>query len=123
VIRTAIALAVLVGTAHAGGGFGINIRQGKNISLVSSVGVLYEVTDFGGMVATPTLEDGTVADGIRDTVRWSIRIYGRYKIAAGRLGLIHDLIVMGTKHDDLAITFGVAYKAEWLPTKKPVEPP
>jgi hypothetical protein len=148
----------------AGAGLGLNIIQRKDLSLVSSVGLLYELTDYGGIVGSPLLENGTTSDGVRETGRWSVRIYGRYKIAGGKLGLIHDLIVIpslrdpaddyrilsyfaidapiakgfsarvqadytreglivaGTKHDDLALTFGIAYKAEWLPTKKPAAP-
>ena len=93
----------------AGGGVGVNLLQSKGISLVSSVGVLYEVTDFGdGKVDSPMLEDGSSTRDIRRTGRWSVRIYGRYKIAGGKLGLIHDLIVVPSlrdPYDDYRVLF------------------
>ena len=32
-------------------------------------------------------------------MRWSVRLYGRYKIAGGKLGLVHDLIVIPAFRD------------------------
>jgi hypothetical protein len=94
----------------------------------------------------------------RTTVRASVRVYGRYKLLAGKLALVHDLylipavgdptadyrilfygaidapiakgfavrvqadatregvIVAGTKHDDLVVTFGLSYRNEWSAT-------
>lgn len=139
-----------------GGGAGVNLVQGKGVSLLTSVGVLGEVASF----EDTTLEDpdgpGTFETDHRRTIlRWSVRIYGRYRIGEGKIGLIHDLIVIpsftdprddyrilffgaidapiakgfsvrvqadatyeglivvGTKHGDLAVTFGVTYKNEW----------
>ncbi|MBA2540896.1 MAG: DUF481 domain-containing protein [Deltaproteobacteria bacterium] len=146
----------------AGAGLGVTLWQCKGSSLLSSVGVLHEVADYGGKLdKAPLLEDGREGGGLRNTARWSIRIYGRYKLADGKLNLLHDLIVIpsfrdpsddyrvlfygaidapiakgfsarisadatreglivaGTKHDDLAITFGVAYKNEWPPKPPP----
>ncbi len=148
----------------AGGGVGAQLWHCKGSSLLSSVGVLYEVTDYGGKAnVRPMLENGALADGVTGLARWSVRIYGRYKLAGGKLNILHDLIVVpsfdhptddyrilfygaidapiakgfsarisadatreglivqGTKHDDLAITFGVAYKNEWPP--RPAPPP
>jgi hypothetical protein len=128
-----------------GGGGGVRIWQCGPNSLLTSLGALYEWTDFKEQ------------NGVRETGRFSIRLYGRYKIAAGRLAIIHDVIYIpsfrdpgdnyrvlmfgaieapiakgfsvrvqadatregtatiapGTKQDDLAVTFGLAYKAEW----------
>ena len=111
------------------------------------------------------LQDGTIARGIREVGRWSVRLYGRYKLAGGRLNITHDVIVIpafrnpgedyrilmfgaieapiakgfsvriqadatregtgiivaGTKQDDLAVSFGLAYKAEW--SEKAAPPP
>jgi hypothetical protein len=148
-----------------GGGAGVSLVQRAGTSLLTSAGVLGEfanVTD--GDVDSPMLSDGTRARGIRETLRWSIRLYGRYKIAGGKLALVHDLIVIpsftaptddyrilfyaaidapiakgfsarvqadatregviveGTKQDDLVVTFGLSYRAEWSATP-PVPPP
>jgi hypothetical protein len=144
----------------AGGGLGAQLWHCRGSSLLTSVGVLHEVADFGGKATTrPMFEDGRISDGLRNTARWSIRLYGRYKLGDGKLNLIHDLIVIpsfrdpgddyrilmygaidapiakgfsarisadatreglivaGTKHDDLAVTFGVSYRNEWPPKK------
>jgi hypothetical protein len=117
------------------------------------------------------LQDGSIAKGVSQTGRWSVRVYGKYKIAGGKLSLTHDvilipafrdpgnnyrilafgaieapiakgfsvrvqadatregtdIIVAGTKQDDLAVSFGLAYKAEWTPKKTsaaaPAPPP
>ncbi len=113
------------------------------------------------------LQDGTIARGVREVGRWSVRLYGRYKLAGGRLSVTHDVIVIpafrdpgadyrvlmfgaieapiakgfsvrvqadatregtgiivaGTKQDDLAVSFGLAYKAEWSGTPVPTPPP
>lgn len=145
----------------AGAGLGVTLWQCRGSSLLTSVGVLHQVTDFGGATPTPTLENGTISDGLDHTLRWSVRLYGRYKLGAGKLSLIHDLIVVptfddptgdyrilfygaidapiakgfsarvsadatreglivaGTKHDDLAVTFGVSYRGEWPPKPPP----
>jgi len=145
----------------AGGGVGVDLLQQQGISLLTSAGVLGEVANFKDR----TLEDpdgpGTFETDKRRTVmRWSVRIYGRYRIGEGKLSLTHDLIVIpsftdprddyrvlffgaidapiakgfsvrvqadatyeglivtGTKHGDLAITFGVTYKNEWTTRKQ-----
>jgi hypothetical protein len=146
-----------------GGGAGRNLIEGEAASLHTSVGVLGEVTSFRDR----TLDDpdgGTFeADKRRKTLRWSVRLYGKYRLGEGKLALMHDLIVIpsftdprddyrvlffgaidapiakgfsvraqadatyeglivtGTKHGDLAVTFGVAYKNEWR-TKPPINP-
>ena len=83
----------------SGGGLGVNIYRKAGTSLVTSVGVLYEVTDFGATGnPDPPLEDGSIGD-IRQTMRWSVRLYGRYKLAGGKLGLVHDLIVIPSFRD------------------------
>jgi hypothetical protein len=147
-----------------GAGLGANLWQCKGNILLTSVGLLYEYADYGFKnMDELMLVDGTTRD-VNKTGRWSVRIYGRFKIAGGKLGLIQDiimvpslsdpegdyrlltysaidapiakgfsvraqadytrekLIVAGTKRDDLAITFGIAYKNEW-PPKKPPPPP
>jgi hypothetical protein len=138
-----------------GAGGGINLLQGKGTSLLASVGVLYELADFDGVRLLIDDRPGPALTERRQTVRWSVRAYGRYKLAGGRLALIHDLIVIpafrspiddyrilfygaidapiakgfsariqadatregviveGTQHDDLNVTFGVSYRGEW----------
>jgi hypothetical protein len=142
-----------------GAGAGVNLLQRDGISLLTSVGVLGEVANFKDR----TLEDpdgpGTFETDKRRTImRWSVRVYGKYRV--GKLSLIHDLIVIpsftdprddyrvlffgaidapiakgfsfrvqadatyeglivaGTKHGDLAVTFGVGYKNEWTNKKQ-----
>ena len=149
-----------------GGGFGINLVQRPGLSLLTSFGVLHEVANFDDT----TLEDpdgpGTFeAARRRHVARFSGRIYGRYRVADGKLVLVHDLIVIpsftepgadyrvlffgaidaplakgfslraqadatyeglivaGTKHGDLAVTFGVSYKNEWRLGEKAAPPP
>jgi len=140
-----------------GAGAGVSLVQKAGISLHTSVGVLGEIASF---------EDRTLETDKRRTVmRWSVRLYGRYRIGEGKLSLIHDLIVIpsftdprddyrvlffgaidapiakgfsiraqadatyeglivaGTKHGDLAVTFGLNYKNEWSAKKsEPVSP-
>jgi uncharacterized protein DUF481 len=141
-----------------GAGAGVNILQEPGISLLSSVGVLAEYANYGANMFEDHPER---TDEKRFTPRASLRIYGRYKIADGKLALVHDIylipsvtdpfvdyrlmfygaidapivkgfalrvqadatregvIVQGTKHDDLVVTFGVAYRNEWPPKKPP----
>ena len=148
-----------------GAGFGIHLLRDKGISLLTSFGVLGQVTSFKDRTLVDPDGPGTFeAENRRWTAHWSARIYGRYKIAGGKLALTHDfiyvptfedprddyrilifgaveapiakgfairaqadatyegLIVAGTKHGDLAITFGINYKNEWT-KKKPAPPP
>jgi len=140
-----------------GGGGGAALWKSGPSSLQASVGALYEVTAY---TKSPVLLDAddvpiATADGVRQTGRFSVRIYGRYRLADGKVNLTHDLIVIpsdrdpshdyrvlaygaiqapiakgfsfvvqadathegvianGTKHGDLAITFGIAYKNLW----------
>ena len=149
-----------------GAGAGVRLWQCGPSSLLTSVGMLYEVADYkDGGNDSPMLQDGTIARGIREVGRWSVRLYGRYKLAGGKLALTHDvivipafrnpgadyrvlmfgaieapiakgfsvrvqadatregtgIIVVGTKQDDLAVSFGIAYKAEW--SRKASAPP
>jgi hypothetical protein len=143
-----------------GAGAGMHVLQGDGVSLLTSVGVLGEVANFKDR----TLEDpdGNTfeTDKRRTVMRWSVRIYGRYRLGEGKLSVIHDLIVIpaftdprddyrilffgaidapiakgfsfraqadatheglivtGTKHGDLAITFGLAYKNDWSNRKQ-----
>jgi hypothetical protein len=84
----------------AGGGAGANLISRKGQVLSVSLGLLYEITDFGGEKnREPTLETGVVANELRETGRWSARVYGRWKIADGKLGLVHDLIVVPSLRD------------------------
>jgi hypothetical protein len=139
-----------------GGGFGVHLLRGKGASLLTSFGVLGQVTSFRDRTLVNPDGPGTFeADARRTTLHWSARIYGRYRV--GNLSFLHDfiyvptfedprddyriliygaidapiakgfsiraqadatyegLIVAGTKHGDLAITFGVNYKNEWTP--------
>lgn len=137
-----------------GGGMGAVLYQCGPTSLNTSMGVLGEYSRFDGTeLDIPESNARIMLDGARQVVRWSVRLYGRYKL--GKLGLVHDvivipsfkdpfddyrilfygaidapiakgfsariqadatregLIVVGTKRDDLAVTFGIAYKGEW----------
>lgn len=139
-----------------GAGAGINLLQRPGVSLLASFGVLHEVANYRDRTVENPDGPGTFeAEKRRHTARFSGRIYGRYRIAGGKLVLIHDLIIIpsfrdprddyrvlffggidapiakgfsvrvqadatyeglivaGTKHGDLAITFGVSYKNEW----------
>lgn len=141
-----------------GGGGGVRVWSCGPSSLLTSVGMLYELADYkDGSNDSPMLQDGSIGKGVRQTGRWSVRVYGKYRIAGGKLSLTHDvilipafhdpgnnyrilafgaieapiakgfsvrvqadatregtdIIVAGTKQDDLAVTFGLAYKAEW----------
>lgn len=149
-----------------GGGAGVRLWQCGPSSLLTSVGMLYEIADYkDGANDSPMLQDGTIARGIREVGRWSVRLYGRYKLAGGKLSVTHDVIVIpafrnpgsdyrvlmfgaieaplakgfsvrvqadatregtsiivaGTKQDDLAVSFGLAYKGEW--SRKASAPP
>jgi uncharacterized protein DUF481 len=76
-----------------GGGAGVNLVQQKPVTFAVAAGVLGEVTDFkdGSLLIhgdpVPTTEARTV-------VRWAVRLHGRYRIADGRLAIVHDLIAM-----------------------------
>jgi hypothetical protein len=153
----------------AGAGAGMHLLQDEGISLLTSVGVLGEVANFKDRTLEDPDGETFETDKRRTVMRWSIRIYGRYRIGEGKLSLIHDLIVIpsftdprddyrvlffgaidapiakgfsfraqadatheglivaGTKHGDLAITFGLAYKNEWSNKKQappaPAAPP
>jgi hypothetical protein len=149
-----------------GAGAGIRLWQCGPSSLLTSVGALYEVADYkDGSNDSPIIGDGTIARGLREVGRWSVRVYGRYRLAGGKINITHDVIVIpsfrdpahdyrilmfgaieaplakgfsvriqadatregdaiivaGTKNDDLAVSFGLAYKAEW--SRKPAAPP
>jgi len=149
-----------------GVGVGLNLLQDKGINLVTSVGVLGEITSFKDKTLVNPDGPGTYeTDEHRTVARWSVRLYGRYKIADGKLSITHDLIVIpsfkdprddyrilfygsidapiakgfsvramadatqeglivtGTKHGDLAITFGLSYKNEWVAKKPQPAPP
>ena len=73
-----------------GAGVGVTFLEGKDLSLVSSVGVLGEITKFDGTM----FDSGETIAGNRTLARWSVRVYGRYKVAAGKLALVHDLILV-----------------------------
>ncbi len=148
-----------------GVGVGVNLLQGKGISLLTSIGVLGEIASFKDTTLVDPDGPGTFETDHRRTVmRWSVRLYGRYRLPGGQLSLIHDLIVIpsftdprddyrilffgaidapiakgfsvraqadatyeglivvGTKHDDLAVTFGLNYKNEWTAKKPPPSP-
>lgn len=75
------------------------------------MGALYELADYKDRgIDAPTLGDGRVADGALATARWSVRVYGRYKLAGGKLALTHDLIVIpsfrATTDDYRILAFG-----------------
>lgn len=150
-----------------GGGVGVRVWRCGKSSLLTSVGTLYEVASF---TRTPERVDADdeplgTSSGIERTSRFSVRIYGRYNLAGGKLNLTHDLIVIpsyrdptrdyrvlafgaimapiakgfsfvvqadatqegvivaGTKHGDLAVTFGVSYKNEWRQSAPPAPAP
>jgi hypothetical protein len=145
-----------------GAGAGVNIRVTKGTSLLTSVGVLGEYANYGGAMFE---EHPERTSSTRTTMRASLRVYGRYKIAGGKLSFTHDVylipsvteptedyrimlygaldapiakgfglraqadatregvIVVGTKHDDLQVTFGITYKNEWTSKKKVPPPP
>jgi len=149
-----------------GAGAGVRLWHCGPSSLLTSVGTLYEIADYkDGSNDSPMLQNGTIARGIREVGRWSVRLYGRYKLLGGKLNVTHDIIVIpafrnpgadyrvlmfgaieapiakgfsvriqadatregtgiivaGTKQDDLAVSFGLSYKAEW--SRKPATPP
>lgn len=84
-----------------GGGVGATVWKCRGSSLLAAVGTLYEVTSFS---KTPTLVDADdhvlgTSTGIEHEVRFSVRIYGRYKLAGGKLNLTHDLIVIPSYRD------------------------
>lgn len=144
-----------------GAGGGVNLLQRAGMSLHASVGILGQVTSYKDRTLENPDGPGTIEADKRETsLRWSVRIYGRYRIGEGKLSLSHDLIVIpsftdprddyrvlffgsidapiakgfsvraqadatyespivvGTKHGDLAITFGLAYKNEWTNKKQ-----
>jgi hypothetical protein len=144
-----------------GAGAGMNIHVTKGTSLLTSVGVLGEYANY----ASRAFEDHPERmESTRTTLRASLRVYGRYKLAGGKLSFTHDVylipsvkepvedyrimvyaaldaqiakgfglraqadatrdgvIVVGTKHEDLTVTFGVTYKAEWVSRRKPRPP-
>jgi len=78
-----------------GGGLGFNPLPGKGTALSLSLGLLGEITDYDGMM----FEDGTPIESARATLRWSVRVYGRYKLAQGRFSLVHDLILVPSFRD------------------------
>lgn len=153
-----------------GAGAGLNLVQTKPVLLSTSVAVLGEVTDFEGERLEIGDEPGPATTEIRKVARWAARVNGRYKLAGGKLSLVHDLIVMpsftdpandyrilfagtidapiakgfsarvqaeatrdgviveGTKHNALVVTFGVSFRNEWqrtpaAPPPPPVAPP
>lgn len=149
-----------------GGGAGVNLYRDKTTSLLTSVGILGEVADFKlRRLENPDGAEPIELDGRRYTLRWSVRVYGRYKLAGGKLALTHDLIVipsfndprddyrvlflgaidapiakgfsarvqadatyeglivLGTKHGDLAVTFGISYRNEWAAKSPPASSP
>jgi len=137
--------------ALLGGGLGATLYNRGGITVVTSFGVMAELAQYDA----GTLPDMTVVPAFdRDVARESLRVYGRYRLAAGRLALVHDVYIMpnvqdvadlrvlvsgavevpiawgfaarvqidasyeqfivsGTQHDDVAITFGAAYKNDW----------
>jgi hypothetical protein len=147
-----------------GGGAGVNLVAQKGVSLLASVGVLGEHANY----AVRMFEDHPeLTRSTRNTLRASLRVYGRYRVAGGRFSLTHDvyvipaiensnddyrfmffgaidapivkgfmarmqvdatregIIAVGTKHEDIAITFGLAYKNEWFskpPSSLPPKP-
>lgn len=74
-----------------GAGAGVDLVKRKGISLLTSVGVLGEIADFDGAEFE---DDNGPIDGARTVARWSVRIYGRYKLGGGKLSVTHDLIVI-----------------------------
>jgi len=137
--------------ALVGAGAGATLVDRKHVTFVASLGVLGEDAHFD----SNTLPDMTIVPpSTRDVARMSLRLYGRYSLACGRVALIHDLfvmpnvqdlgdarvmlsgvvevpivagfaaraqidasyegvIVLGTKHDDVALTFGASYRGDW----------
>lgn len=140
-----------------GGGVGAALWKCGPSSLQASVGALYEVAAYTKSPVLLDADDAPIATavGVRQTGRFSVRLYGRYRVADGKLNVTHDLIVIpsdrdpshdyrvlaygsiqapiakgfsfvvqadathegviakGTKHGDLAVTFGIAYKNAW----------
>jgi hypothetical protein len=79
----------------AGGGLGFNPVSRKGIALSVSAGVLGEVAHY----YDDTAFDGDATDGFYTTLRFSGRIYGRYRLGQGKLSLIHDLILVPAFRD------------------------
>jgi hypothetical protein len=117
--------------------------------------VLGEVAAYQHKLLDDGSATGLMIGNTRTVARFSLRIYGRYKVADGHISLIHDIyiipsfhdptgdyrlmfygaidvpvvygfsarmqvdatregyIAVGTKQNDIAMTFGIAFKNEW----------
>jgi hypothetical protein len=80
----------------AGAGIGVNPVARKGIALSVSVGILGEIADYDG---TMFQGETTPIDGVQTTLRFSGRIYGRYRLGQGKFSLIHDLILVPAFRD------------------------
>jgi hypothetical protein len=97
-----------------GGGAGVNLVQRQAVLVATSGAVLGEVTDFDGDRLVIGGEPGPAITGARTVVRWAVRLHGRYRIAGGRLSLVHDLIVMPSFRDpadDYRVNFSATLDA------------
>ena len=145
-----------------GAGVGVNLVQRKPVLLLTSAGVLGEITDFGGNRLVIGDELQVEPTETRTVARGALRLHGRYKLGDGKLAVVHDVVVMpsftrpvddyrvlfsgsidapivkgfsaraqidatsdrviveGTKHNALVISFGVSYRGEWQ--RKPAAP-
>ena len=98
----------------AGAGLGFNPVTRKGIALSVSAGVLGEVTHY----YDDTTRDGDPTDGFYTTLRFSGRIYGRYRIGKGKLSLVHDLILVPAFRDPTGDYRLLAYGAIDAPIAK-----
>jgi len=97
-----------------GGGAGVNLVQREAIAISTSLGVLGEVTDFDGDRLLIDGEPGPAITARRTVARGAARLHGRYKIAGGKLALVHDVIVMPAFDDpvdDYRINFSATLDA------------
>ena len=84
-----------------------------------SLGALAEFANFtDGDVDSPPLSNGEIAYGIRETARWSVRLYGRYKVAGGKLAFTHDLYAIPSFTDPRHDYRWMAYVALDAPVAK-----
>lgn len=97
-----------------GGGAGVNLVQREAVLVTTSGAVLGEVTDFDGERLVIGGEPGPAIAGTRTVVRGAVRLHGRYRLAGGRLSLVHDLIVMPSFRDpadDYRVNFSATLDA------------
>jgi hypothetical protein len=99
----------------AGAGIGVNPVARKGLALSVSAGILGGIADYDG---TMFQRETTPIDGVQTTLRFSGRIYGRYRLGQGMLSLVHDLILVPAVRDPTGDYRLLAYGAIDAPIAK-----